>query len=93
MRLAQHVVVGIVGGSHLQTARTELDVDVAVLDNGNDTTHQRDDDLVALQPLVLRVLGVYTHSRIAHDGLRARRGHDGIVALFVLVDDVAIGGE
>ncbi len=89
VRLAQCIVVDVVGGSHLQTARTELDIDVAVLDDWNDAAHQGHDDLVTAEPLVLGVLRVDAHGRVAHDGLGARGGHYGIVALLVLVDDVA----
>ncbi len=37
--LAQHVVVHIVGGGDLQTACTEFDVHIVVLDDGNDTPY------------------------------------------------------
>ena len=76
------------GRGHLQTARTELDVYITVLDDGNDAVHQRYDDLVALEPLVLRVLGVDTHGGITHDGLWTGGGHDGVVTLGVFVDDI-----
>ena len=89
MRLAEHVVVGVVGGSHLQTARAELDVDIAVFDDGDNAVHQGYDDFASLQPLVLGVFGVDAHGGIAHDGLWAGGGHDGVVAALVFVDDVA----
>ena len=85
--LAQHIIVLIVGRCHLQTARSELDVHVAVFDDGNLAVHQWDDDLAAFQPLVLRILGVDAHGGIAHDGLRTRSGHDSVIAALVLVDD------
>ena len=90
VRLAQHVVVGVVCRRHLQTARTELYIYVTVFNDGNHAAHQRYDDLAALQPLVLRVLRIDAHSGITHDGLRARGGHNGVVALLVLVDDVTV---
>ena len=90
MGLTQHIVVGVVGRRHFQTACTELDVYIAVLDDGDDTVHQRYGHLVALEPLVLRVLGVDTHGGIAHDGLRTRGGHDGVVAFLIFVDDIAL---
>ena len=91
MGLTQHVVVGVVGRGHLQTARTELDVYITVLDDGNDAVHQRYDDLVALEPLVLRVLGVDTHGGITHDGLWTGGSHHSVVAFLVLVDYIAFG--
>ena len=87
--LAQHVVVGVVSRGHLQATRTELDIHVAVLDNGNHAVHQRNNHLLALQPLVLRVLGVDTHSGITHDGLRTRGGYDSVVAAVVFMDDIS----
>ena len=93
MGLAQDVVVGVMGGSHLQTARTELYLHIAVLDNVDDAAHERHDDLAALEPLVLGVLGIDAHGGIAHDGLGARGGNDSIVALAILVDDVALGTQ
>ena len=92
MSLAQHVVVRVVGGCHLQASRTELNVYVAVLDDGDDASYERHYHLLALEPLVLRVLGVYAHGGIAHDGFRACCCHNGIVALLVLVDDVSLAG-
>ena len=89
MRLTQHIVVGVVGRCHLQTTCTKLDVHITVFDDGNDTIYQRNNHLATLQPLVLRVLGVDTHSGITHDGLRTRGGNNGIIALGILVDDVA----
>ena len=87
--LAQVVVVDIMCGSNLQTAGTELDVHIAVLDYGNDAPNQRYYDLVALEPLVLGVFGVDAHCGIAHDGFGTCRCDYGIVAAFILVDDVA----
>ena len=89
MRLTQHIVVGIVGRCHLQTTRTELDIHITVLDNRNHTVHQRYDDLLALQPLVLRVLRVDTHGGITHDGLRTGGSYHGIaVTAFHIVFQV-----
>ena len=87
--LAQHVVVLVVGRRYLQTARAKLNVYVAVFNHGNNAVHQRHNHLATLQPLVLGVFGVDTHGRIAHDGLGAGRGYYGIVALAVLMNNVA----
>ncbi len=89
--LAQHVVVHVVCRCHLQAARSELNVHVVVFDDGNDAVHQRHDDLLAAQPVVLRVLGVDAHCRVAHYRLGARRGNDGIAAaLAVAVHHLAL---
>ena len=89
--LAQVVVVHVVGGSNLQTACTELYLDIAVLDNGNNAAHQGYRHLVAFEPLVLGVLGVDAHGGIAHDGLGTCGGHHGIVsALLVLMQYLAL---
>ena len=90
MRLTQHIVVGVVGRCHLQATSTELDVHITVLDDGNHAVHQRYDDLLALQPLVLRVLGVDTHGGIAHDGFRTSGCYYGEIALLILMDDIAL---
>ena len=78
------------GRSDLQTTSTELYIHVAVLNYRNHAINQRYNYLAALQPLVLRVLGIDTHSGITHDGLRTGGGHNSVIALFILVDDVAL---
>ena len=91
MRLAQHVIILVVGRRHLQTTRTELNLYVAVLDDGNHTVHERHNHLAAFQPLVLRILRVDTHGGIAHDSLRTCCCYDSIVAAFlVLVQNFAL---
>ena len=90
MRLTQHIVVGVMRWRYLQATRTELDIYIAVLDNRNHAINEWHDDLTALQPLILRVLGVDTHSGIAHDSLRTRGGHNSVVALLVLMNYVAL---
>ena len=67
--LAEHVVVLVMRGGYLEAACAELDVDIAVFDNGNHAAHQRHDYFLALEPLVFGILGVYAHGRVAHDGL------------------------
>ncbi len=88
MRLAQHVVVGVVGRGHFQTACSELDVYIAVFDDGDDTPHERYDNFASFQPLVLRVFGIDAHSGIAHDGLWTCRSDNGVIAVVIFVDDV-----
>ncbi len=86
----EHMVVDVVSRRYLQTAGTELDVDIVVLDDGDDTAHFRHDDVQALEPRVLHIVGIDTHSRIAHNGLRTRRCHNGVVAFGVLMHHVAL---
>ena len=80
MSLAESVVVDIVCRSNLQATGTELDVNIAVFDNRDNTVYERNDNLMSAQPLVLRVLRVDTHGSIAHDSLRTCGGNNGIVA-------------
>ena len=91
MGFAEHVVVHVVRGGHLQTACSELDVDVAVFDNTDHAANKGHDYLAALEPLVLRVLRVDAHRRITHDGLGTCGSHNGIIAFGVLVYNVAFG--
>ena len=89
VRLAQRVVVHVVSGRHLQAARTELDIHIAVFDHAHRAAYERYRNLVAAEPAVLGVLGVDTHRGITHDGLRAGGSHHGIVtAGFVAADDL-----
>ena len=88
MRLAQHVVVGIVSRCNLQTSRTKLDVHIAVLNDRDDTTNQWYDDLTAFQPLILGILRINTHRRVTHNGFRTCGGHYGIIALGIFMDNV-----
>ena len=92
MCLAEHVVVGVVGRSNLQASRSELDIHISVLNHRDYTSHQRHNHLLALEPLVLGVLGVDTHGSIAHDSLRTCGGNHCIVSLFVLVDYITFSG-
>ena len=90
--LAEHIVVLVVGGSHFETAGAEVNLDIAVLDDGNLAADEGHDDALAFEPLVLGVFGVDAHRRVAHDGLGACRGDDCIAAsLGVAVDDFLLG--
>ena len=93
MSLAQSIVVHIVSRSNLQAASTKLDVNIAVLYHWDNAVYQRNNHLVTLQPLVLHVLRVYAHSRIAHDGLRTCGSHNSIIALLVLVEHLALSAS
>ena len=92
--LAQHIVVDIVCRSYLQTARTEFHVYIIILDNRNNAVHQRNNHFLPLQPLVLRVGGIDTHRRIAHDCFGTRSSHYGItLAGGVTMNDFAFGSR
>ena len=85
---AQHVVVYVVSRSNFQTAGTEFDVYIAVLNNRNNTSYQRNDYFLAFQPLVLRVGRIDTHGGITHDGFRTGSGYNCIAAaLCIAVND------
>ncbi len=74
--LAQHVVVHVVRGRHLQCARTELYVYVRVADYWYRASHQRHDDAgIGRYVLIPFVVGVEADGRIAQNGLGARGGH------------------
>ena len=89
--LTEGVVVHVVGGSHLQATGTELHIHIAVFDDGDDATYQGYHHLMATQPLVLGVLGVDAHGRIAHDGFGTCGGHHGIVAtVSILMEHLAL---
>ena len=60
---SEGVVVDIVGRRHLEAARTKLDIDVAVLDDGDRASHLRHDDVLALEPRVLGVV-LALHARL-----------------------------
>ena len=78
------------GRSNLQTACTELYVNIAVLDDRYYAVYERYDYLMALQPLVLHVLRVDTHCGIAHDGLWTCGSYHCIVALLILVEYLSL---
>ena len=88
--LAQHVVVHIVCGGNLQASRTEVDVDVIVLNDGDDAVDEGHNHLFATQPVVLGVGRVDAHGHVAHDGFGTRGGHHGITAALVVVYDFAL---
>ena len=80
--LAEHIVVLIVGGSHLEAACAKLNVDIAVFDNGYGTVHERHHNLAAFEPSILGVFRIDTHRGITHDGFRASSGHECVMASF-----------
>ena len=106
--LAQHIVVYVVRRGDLEAACAELNVDVVVLDDGDLAPHERDNDAPSAEVLVLRVVRIDAHGRVAHDRFGAGRSHDGVsvftddtvaqvvkFALLLLINHllVAEGGE
>ena len=92
----------------LEAACAELNVDVVVLDDGDLAPHERDNDTPSAEVLVLRVVRIDAHGRVAHDRFGAGGSHDGIpvftddavaqvveFALLLLINHllVAEGGE
>ena len=73
------VVIDIVGWRNFQTPRTELDINILVFYNGNLSAHQWHNDVLAFEPRILRIVGIDTHSSVAHNGFRACRCHNSIV--------------
>ena len=78
MFFPKHIVIDIVGRCDFQAASTELNVNVFVFNDRDDSIHERDDDVFTFKMLVFRVVRVDTHSGIAHDSLRARGSDDGV---------------
>ena len=86
--LPQCVVVHIVRGRYFQAARTELYLHIAVFYHRYLPAHQRHDDMLPAQPVVLRVFGVDTHRHIAHDGLGAGGRYHSVVALLIFMHHI-----
>ena len=76
------------GRSNLQTACTKFDINISVFYNRNHSVYQRNDYLVSLEPLVLWVFWVDTHSSITHDGLWTCCSNYSIVAFLILMDNI-----
>ena len=102
--VAEHVVINVVGRCHLQTACTELHLDIFVHDNRHGATNEGHDNLLALEPLIAFVVGVDTDSGVTEDSLRARCGHDDVavvtlhlvtqvveLAMFLLIYNLLVG--
>ena len=67
---ADLIVMDIVRRSHLQAAGTEIHFDVVVFDHGDLPVDQRDQHLLAAQPVVALVSRIDTDGGIRHDRLR-----------------------
>ena len=83
------MVVDIMCRGNLQTSGTELNVNVSIFDNRNDTVDQWYDNVQTLQPCVLYILWVDAHCRVTHDCLRTGGSNNSIITLLVLMHYVA----
>ena len=101
--LAEHIVIDIVSRGYLEASCTELYIYIFVLDHGDSTPYEGDDEALASEEVVALILGVDTHSGIPHDGLGTSRSHDDIavlsldvvaqvieLALLLLIDDFLV---
>ena len=73
---ADLIVVHVVRRGHLQAAGTEVHLHVIVLDHGDFPVDQRNQDLLAAQPVMTFVIRIHADGGIGHDGLRTGRGND-----------------
>ena len=73
------IVMGVVGGSHLEAACSEVHLDIAVFDDGNLPADQRDKHLLSLEPMITFIGGVDADRRVGHNRLRTSRGYDQIL--------------
>ena len=77
---ADLIVVHVVRRGHLQAAGTEVHLHVIVLDHGDFPVDQRDQDLLAAQPVMALVVRVHADGGVGHDGFRTgRRDHEELV--------------
>ena len=81
MFLAEHIVVDIVSRSHFQATRTELNIDIVILNHRDFTANERHNHTFALQMGVFRVVGIDTHRRVAHNRFRTCCGNNCIAVL------------
>ena len=101
--LAEHIVIDIVGRGDLEAPCTELYIYILVLDHGDSTSYEGDDEALASEEVIALILGVDTHSGIPHDGLGAGRSYDDVailsldvvaqvieLALLLLIDDFLV---
>ena len=72
-------VVGIMRGSHLHAAGTELGIDVPVGEDGDLAVHERQLHRLAHEVAEALVLGIHSHAGVAQHGLGARGGDDQVL--------------
>ena len=103
MLLSEHIVIDVVSRGYLEASCTELYIYIFVLDHGDSTSDEGDNEALALEEVIALILGVDTHSGIPHDGLGAGRSHDDVailsldvvaqvieLALLLLIDDFLV---
>ena len=89
---ADLIVVGVMRRRDLEAARTEIHLDIVVLDDWYFLVDERDKDFLALHPEVALVIGIDADGGIGHDGLGTRGGHYDVLVGRVAVsvgDEVA----
>ena len=79
VRLAHGVVVGVVGGGHLDEARAEARVDVIVGEDRDLAVHDGQDHGLAHELRLVRILGAHGNAGVAQHGLGARGGHHDVL--------------
>ena len=67
---ADFIVIDIVSRSHFQTAGTEADLDIRVLDDRYFFVYQWNEDFLPFKPMIALVVRVDADRSIRHDGLR-----------------------
>ena len=72
---AHLIVVGVMGRGDLHRAGTEFRINIVIGDNGNYPVHDRQQDFFAYQLAVPLIFRIYSHRRIAGDGLRTGGGN------------------
>ena len=87
---ADFIVVHIMGRGHFQTACTEAHLHIAVFDDRYLLIYQRNEYLLAFQPMISFILRIDTDSRIGHDSFRTSGRDDDI---FVRRVTVPVGNE
>ena len=101
--LAEHIVIDVVGRSDLEASCPKLYIYILVLDHGDSTPYEGDDEALASEEVIALILGVDTHSGVSHDGLGAGRSYDDVailsldivaqvieLALLLLIDDFLV---
>ena len=83
MANAHLIVVGVVGRSDFYSAGTKFQINIAISDDGNNTTIGGQSQMLAYQMTIAGVSRVYSYSGIARDGLRTSGSNGQIGALFL----------
>ena len=73
------IVVSVVGRGNLETSRTEIHLDIIILDNRDLPVDQRNEHLLATQPMMTFVFRVHADGSIRHNRLGTGGGNDEIL--------------